>query len=425
MDVECLQGSEQSANHSTEMGEMEAVEVLMSMTSNWRNRRTLRKELRPLTPFSDSTGEESLLPGPAQFHHSPCSLQCMTPPHSPANLEPLCTTTDALVQTGPCYQEKDKAQPRAQAISVIRHTSDSQPCSYLSEKSKDPLSPHSDLGMSNKTQMDGSGRNYTEANLSTSCAPSPVMSLKTSEGVVSTDSAPASGFAIGGNILSMPLQFQIVPVTPVKNSGVSMAAQPAADGPAVLCQPPPVVLLGPQIPRGSVMFIVPQPTAPKQPVAITTMAITPGGTKLATIAPAPGTGHSVRRVSLQPSEDPSRIRSHMCSHAGCDKTYFKSSHLKAHMRTHTGEKPFRCSWEGCGRHFARSDELSRHRRTHTGEKRFTCPACQSRFMRSDHLAKHARRHLSSGGSSRMPSWKLQVGQLGRLTAVCRPLQPLT
>ena len=44
-------------------------------------------------------------------------------------------------------------------------------------------------------------------------------------------------------------------------------------------------------------------------------------------------------------------------------------------------------------------------------------------MRSDHLAKHARRHLSS--SSRMPGWKLQVGQLGHLTAVCRPLQPLT
>lgn len=72
MDVEHLQGCQRLVKHSTEMGELEAVEVLMSMNNNWRNRSVLRKELRPLTPFSDSSGEESLLPGPAQFPPSPC-----------------------------------------------------------------------------------------------------------------------------------------------------------------------------------------------------------------------------------------------------------------------------------------------------------------------------------------------------------------
>lgn len=67
---------------------------------------------------------------------------------------------------------------------------------------------------------------------------------------------------------------------------------------------------------------------------------------------------------------------HLCNI--CSYKTISSGHLKQHLLTHTGQKPYVCNI--CSKSFRQKGHLKTHWLTHTTERPFKCSKCGKRFL---------------------------------------------
>ena len=90
-------------------------------------------------------------------------------------------------------------------------------------------------------------------------------------------------------------------------------------------------------------------------------------------------------------------RPYKCSH--CDKSFRRRNHLVVHEGRHTGVNNFQC--DQCSRGFPQASELRQHLKIHTVHKPYECGLCGKSFAREDYVKIHMKTHTST--STLLPS----------------------
>lgn len=291
-------------------------------------------------------------------------FQCLTPPYSPHHTEVTQEPSAASLHRpgaaqGPtrgAAEETSGPQQQFQCISVIRHTSDCQShsCGSNQRSLDSPLScgtaPERSLPAQSGSELTSPhtpptdtlthmlGAAWTLDSESLGSPPSGVGDKSDTPRPVLTAPPAAPGVPlslsftnIAQNRLTDLGRRHLFPVT----SPPAAVRAPLQSPQSRAAPPAQILLLEGQVTTAPMMLLLQKPIVPTLYVQPT--LVTAGGTKLPAIAPAPCSAAPEEQRLSPPRPGASRVRSHICPREDCKKTYFKSSHLKAHMRTHTGE----------------------------------------------------------------------------------------
>ena len=75
-----------------------------------------------------------------------------------------------------------------------------------------------------------------------------------------------------------------------------------------------------------------------------------------------------------------------CPYPNCSKKYCSNIRLNVHIRTHTGEKPYKCKIYL--KSFNENGNLKAHMSRHEIEKKFKCKFCDKSYKSNGHLKEH-------------------------------------
>ncbi|XP_017038482.1 zinc finger protein Paris-like [Drosophila kikkawai] len=113
-------------------------------------------------------------------------------------------------------------------------------------------------------------------------------------------------------------------------------------------------------------------------------------------------------------QEKSAKTSHICSY--CKRSFSQKCNLQAHIRTHTGERPFKCPH--CEKSCAKKGNLQKHIATHKAERPYHCSVCLKTFKTAKYL--QSKSHLDTHKTLKKRPYKCSHCQ--RTFATNNPLQ---